>query len=113
MGKIIELITNNDRNFRAAKVLPPTRNAVNCPLNLSYPLECESEHNDQIGETTADEPNSMNVEGNKNNEDQDNRLQEKIETNKKDQNDENIRKTKRKAAQESRDKILRQHLIDD
>ena len=44
LGKIVELITSNDGNIRAAKVLLSSRNVVNPPLNLLYPLECEHEH---------------------------------------------------------------------
>ena len=112
LGKIIELFISNDGNVRVTKVFLPTINVVNCPLNLLYPLECEPEHNDQIRETTTNEPNSTNVKGNKNNEEQDHGLEEKIETNEKDQNSRNIRKTKQKKTQEARDKILRKHLIE-
>ena len=40
LGKIVELITSNDGNIRAAKVLLSTENVVNRPLNLLYPQKC-------------------------------------------------------------------------
>lgn len=55
-GKMIESIITNDGNVTAAKVLLPTRNVVNRPVNLLYPLECESEHNDQM-----EKPQRMNL----------------------------------------------------
>ena len=44
LAKIVELITSNDENIRAAKFLLSTKNVVNRPLNLLYPLECQHEH---------------------------------------------------------------------
>ena len=44
LGKIVELITSNDGNIRAAKVLLSTKNVVSRLLNLLCPLECEDEH---------------------------------------------------------------------
>ena len=44
LGKIVELITSNDGNIRAAKVLLSTKNVVSRLLNLVCPLECEDEH---------------------------------------------------------------------
>ena len=40
--KITELISSNDGKIRAAKVLLPTKKVLNRPLNLLYPLECDS-----------------------------------------------------------------------
>ena len=42
MAKITELISSNDGKIRAAKVLLPTKKVLNRPLNLLYPLECDS-----------------------------------------------------------------------
>ena len=53
---MIESIITNDENVRAAKVLLPTRKVVNRPVNFLYPLECESEHNDQM-----EKPQRMNL----------------------------------------------------
>ena len=40
--KITELISSNDEKIRPAKVLLPTKKVLNRPLNLLYPLECDS-----------------------------------------------------------------------
>ena len=37
-----ELISSNDGKIRGAKVLLPTMEVLNRPLNLLYPLECDS-----------------------------------------------------------------------
>ena len=42
MAKITELISSNDGKIRAAKVLLPIKKVLNRPLNLLYPLECDS-----------------------------------------------------------------------
>ena len=42
MAKITELISSSDGKIRAAKVLLPTKKVLNRPLNLLYPLECDS-----------------------------------------------------------------------
>ena len=42
IGKIIELLPNSEGKVRAAKVLSATKSTVNRPLNLLYPIECES-----------------------------------------------------------------------
>ena len=42
MAKITELISSNDGKIRGAKVLLPTTKVLNRPLNLLYPLECDS-----------------------------------------------------------------------
>ena len=42
MAKITELISSNDGKIRAAKILLPTKKVLNRPLNLLYPLECDS-----------------------------------------------------------------------
>ena len=39
MGKITKLIKSQDKEIRATKVLLPTGNEVNGPINLLYPLE--------------------------------------------------------------------------
>lgn len=43
IAKIVELIPNSNGEVRAAKILLPTKNIVNRPLSLLYPLECEEE----------------------------------------------------------------------
>ena len=81
VAKIVELIPNSDGEIRAAKVLLPTKNIVNRPLNLLYPLECEEYPEERITEVKTELPND------------------------------NIpRRTKRKAAIHARDRILGQSL---
>ena len=46
IGKIIELLPNSQGKVRAAKVLLVTKSTVKRPLNLLYPIECESIVND-------------------------------------------------------------------
>lgn len=41
-AKITELISSNDGKIRVAKVLLLTSKVLNRPLNLLYPLECDS-----------------------------------------------------------------------
>ena len=47
LGRIIELITSNDGQIRAAKVRLANKNVVNRPLKLLYPLECKKESNNE------------------------------------------------------------------
>ena len=98
-GKMIESIITNDGNVRAAKVLLPIRNVVNRPVNLLYPLECESEHKDQM-----EKPQRMNLIVQTTN-------VTKIRKSK--VKDWRRKLTKRNATKKARDKILRQHLIHD
>ena len=49
-GKIIELLPNSEGIVRAVKVLLATKIIVNRPLNLLYPIECESTVNDTTEE---------------------------------------------------------------
>ena len=46
IGRIIELLPNSEGKVIAAKVLLATKSTVNRPLNLLYPIECESIVND-------------------------------------------------------------------
>ena len=39
MGKIIQLIESRDNEIRAASVLLPNGNIINCPIKPLYPLE--------------------------------------------------------------------------
>ena len=96
---MIESIITNDENVRAAKVLLPTRNVVNRPVNLLYPLECESEHNDQM-----EKPQRMNLIV---------QTTKVTKIRKSKVKDWRRKLTKRNATKKARDKILRQHLIDD
>jgi len=52
MGRITELIPSQDGNFRAAKILLPTKKVLKRPLNLLHPLEYS---NSQEVELTQDE----------------------------------------------------------
>ena len=47
IGRIIELLPNSEGKVIAAKVLLATKSTVNRPLNLLYPIECESIVNDK------------------------------------------------------------------
>ena len=42
MGKITALISSNEGKIWAAKVLLPTKKVLKRPLNLLYPLKCDS-----------------------------------------------------------------------
>ena len=66
MGKITKLIKSQDKEIRAAKVLLPTGNEVNRPINLLHPLETatplentdeDSTHQDVPQPNDADETN--------------------------------------------------------
>ena len=46
IGKIIELLPNSESKLRPAKVSLATKSTVNQPLNLLYPIKCESTVND-------------------------------------------------------------------
>lgn len=98
-GKMIESIITNDGNVTAAKVLLPTRNVVNRPVNLLYPLECESEHKDQM-----EKPQRMNLIV---------QTTKVTKIRKSKVKDWRRKLTERNATKKARDKILRQHLIDD
>ena len=97
MGKIIELIPNSEGIARAAKLLLPTKNIINRPLNLLYPLECETETKTESTENTKDRRETKTKTVNENNSKQLNISERKP----------------RKAAMEARDKIFGQNLQDD
>ena len=69
LGRIVDLITSQDGEIRAAKVILTTKNIVNRPLNLLYPLECNSSEDPKTAdnqslerdqhETTIDTPPIM------------------------------------------------------
>ena len=61
LAKIVELITSNDGNIRAAKFLLSTKNVVNRPLNLLYPLECQHEHRQMSREMPKTEQADLNI----------------------------------------------------
>ena len=65
LGKIVELITSNDGNIRAAKVLLSTKNVVSRPLNLLCPLECEHEHRQMSREMPKIEQTDPNIKENR------------------------------------------------
>ena len=61
MGKVLELITSNDGNIRAVKVLLSTKNVVNRPPNLLYPLECQHELRQMPREMPKTEQADLNI----------------------------------------------------
>ena len=60
MGRITELIPSQDGNFRAAKILLPTKKVLKRPLSLLHPLKCsnsqevELAQDEQLEETGQD-----------------------------------------------------------
>ena len=61
LGKVLELITSNDGNIRAVKVLLSTKNVVNRPPNLLYPLECQHELRQMPREMPKTEQADLNI----------------------------------------------------
>ena len=112
LGKIVELITSNDGNIRAAKVLLPTKNVVNRSLNLLYPLECEHEHRQMSREILKIEQTDPNIKENRENKKLTVILSNEHKSNDKDESKINFQRTTRKAAREAKDRILRQNLTD-
>ena len=95
LGKIVELITSNDGNIRAAKILLATRNVVNRPLNLLYPLECGDSFKDITNKESTEDKDAQE------------KSSEKATTN------EIVRRSTRRAALEARDRIYGQNLSDE
>ena len=94
LGKIMELITSQDGEIRAAKVLLTTKNIVNRPLNLLYPLECS------IDEKTVDKSNTEKDQGHQTTQDAPTDITPQPEPTR--------QRLTRKAAFNARDKILAQ-----
>ena len=53
IGKIIELLPNSESKLRPAKVSLATKSTVNRPLNLLYPIKCESTVNDKLKKASS------------------------------------------------------------
>ena len=112
LGKIVELITSNDGNIRAAKVLLPTKNVVNRSLNLLYPLEYEHEHWQMSREIPKIEQTDPNIKENRENKKLTVISSNEHKSNDKDDSKINFQRTTRKAAREAKDRILGQNLTD-
>ena len=112
LGKIVELITSNDGNIRAAKVLLPTKNVVNRSLNLLYPLEYEHEHWQMSREIPKIEQTDPNIKENRENKKLTAISSNEHKSNDKDDSKINFQRTTRKAAREAKDRILGQNLTD-
>ena len=112
LGKIVELITSNDGNIRAAKVLLSTKNVVNRPLNLLYPLECEYEHQQMLRETPKIEQTDPNIKENRGSKKLTVISSDERKSNDKDDSKFNSQRTTRKAARETKDRIFGQNLTD-
>ena len=50
MGKIIKVIESKDDAIRAATLLLPTRNTVNRPIKLLYPMQIATVHGELDGD---------------------------------------------------------------
>ena len=112
MGKIVELITSNDGNIRAAKVLLSTKNVVNCPLNLLYPLECDHEYRQMSSEMPKIEETDPKIKENKESKKVTVIPSDERKSNDKDDSKFNSQRTTRKAAQKAKDRIFGQNLTD-
>lgn len=47
MGKVLELVKSRDGLLRSAKVMLPSGKVLGRPLNLLYPVECQTNERDQ------------------------------------------------------------------
>ena len=113
LGKIVELVTSNDGNIRAAKVLLSTKNVVNRSLNLLYPLECEREHQQMPREMPKIEQTDPKIKENKENKNLTLISSNERKSNDKDDSKINFGRSTRKAAREAKDGIFGQNLTDD
>ena len=112
LGKIVEMITSNDGNIRAAKVLLSTKNIVNCPLNLLYSLECENEHRQMSREMRKTEQTDPNFKENRETKKLAVISSDERRSNDKDDSKIDCQRTTRKAAREAKDRIFGQNLTD-
>ena len=103
MGCIVEMIRSSDGEERAARVMMPNRNILQRSIIHLYPIECNYE-----------EPNKENDDNLLNH----NKLKVKHDektTQEQDKNNETAKRNRpvRRAAQEARDKIVGQNLLED
>ena len=103
MGCIVEMIRSSDGEERAARVMMPNRNILQRSIIHLYPIECNDE-----------EPNKENDDNLLN----DNNLKVKYDektTQEQDKNNVTAKRNRpvRRAAQEVRDKIVGQNLLED
>ena len=105
IGKIVEMIPSSDGNIRAAKVLLPTRNIINRPMNLLYPLECENEENQQDDSDAKNDQNKVQEINNDKIIDNETVLDEQLMTAR--------RQSKRKSAERARRAIYEQSVTDE
>ena len=112
MGEIVELLTSNDGNIRTAKDLLSTKNWFNCPLNLLYPLECEHEHRQMSREIPMIEQTDPNIKKNRGNKKLPVISSNERISNDKDDSKFNSQRTTKKAAWETKDRIIGQNLTD-
>ena len=112
LGKIVEMITSNDGNIRAAKVLLSTKNIVNCPLNLLYSLEYENEHRQMSREMRKTEQTDPNFKENRETKKLAVISSDERRSNNKDDSKIDCQRTTRKAAREAKDRIFGQNLTD-
>ena len=105
------MITSNDGNIRAAKVLLSAKNIVNCPLNL-YSLECEYEHRQMSREMRKTEQTDPNFKENREIKKLAVISSDERRSNDKDDSKINSQRTTRKAAREAKDRIFGQNLTD-
>ena len=61
MGRVTELIPSQDGNFRAAKILLPTKKVLKRPLNLLYPLECSGSQEVKLTRDDMSEQNKQDT----------------------------------------------------
>ena len=106
------MITSNDGNIRAAKVLLSAKNIVNCPLNLLYLLECEYEHRQMSREMRKTEQTDPNFKENREIKKLAVISSDERRSNDKDDSKINSQRTTRKAAREAKDRIFGQNLTD-
>ena len=103
MGRIVEMIRSSNVEERTARVMMPNRNIPQRSVIHLYSIECNDEEPSKENDSNLQNDNNLKVK------------HDEKTTQEQDKNNETVKLNRpvRRAAQEARDKIVRQNLLDD